>query len=918
MSNIVPIVTSTNTSELSRLEQLIDNNSVQSYKWFILGNNTLGGDSHLIDQGASLQVGLIGKVASNASGIIQETVVTLQMPAGYPLSLTALDINGSSAQGIFPVDFIIRVYKESTLLKTVTTIGNNNVSRNIKLEGKYDATAVELSITKINKPNAPLMLTEVAPTFARESYDTLSASFSDASMLAIGEDAVDTTKVKTIEDSNVIVRISASDILKIKTPETSFLPLYEVWSSDTIKPKSTDVSTPVRNTLSSNNSILVKSIDTKNITAKINRADTAVVNKNIEGDSLEASFGSVDSLPVTISEATEMTNVHTQMDNMTLRQVHGKVEIVFTNPLLDNDVTYSASETYPITDPQTLADGIEGPKYKYMSMHRNDLSGKFHVVDSEDIQQLGWWGNTLSDSQGVLVSAPTITVDFIERPVADLKVVGDKMLNNYPVDFDIRLKNAYNEVFVEQVRGNTNVTWLKSIPEVTQIVQLQLVIYKISQPNSPAMLQEFFTAVKRVYTGQQIVSIDLLEELKANSNEAPLGYVTSNEIDIIIDNTKHEFNVDNPNSPIRKLMKKNRRVRAWLGVEIIKDNIEWHQLGEFWSTAFSAPDDDVIATITARDLLEKMRFVDFEDSIVYENKSAYYLFDMLLKGYGLREGEYYVDNALSNIIFPYSWFPKDTYRAALEHLAQSVDVHVYCDKTGKVIVNADNPTPDVMYVFDDDKNVIKKDYPLRSSDSINYVEVQVSSWSVGDVEELYYDNEAFTIPAGQTVIRAVEFSTQPCKEITSVSLGATTGVDINYETRSWGAILTLTNNNAVAKDVDSITITGKALINTGKKSVIAKDDKAIKEDGKISITVSHDFIQTTSYATQLSESVLLTYLGAVKNIQLETRGNIALRLLDRVTVKGQFDDEPTEYKIIRQNIKWDGSLSATQDGALII
>ena len=116
-----------------------------------------------------------------------------------------------------------------------------------------------------------------------------------------------------------------------------------------------------------------------------------------------------------------------------------------------------------------------------------------------------------------------------------------------------------------------------------------------------------FTAIQETYEGDDILLVSLLEEREVSQGSLPVGNISANEITIRLDNTNRKFDAGNPNSPLHGLIKPNRRIRAWLGVEHEDGAKEWVPLGVFWCGDWEAPEDELYAQTRGRDRLELLR-----------------------------------------------------------------------------------------------------------------------------------------------------------------------------------------------------------------------------------------------------------------------------------------------------------------------
>lgn len=302
-----------------------------------------------------------------------------------------------------------------------------------------------------------------------------------------------------------------------------------------------------------------------------------------------------------------------------IRKVYGKVQINYTDPFLDQSIEVTASENANVSYPHQTADGLSKPYAKIASLDGSwVLDGTYALAptaEEAEIKQLGWWGKQLSGVDGAFTAPyPTLVMTFMQRPIAKLQVVGDYKRKEWPVDFKIRLYGA-NDVLLrtETVTNNTKIVWSKPLDaSVTQVEKMELQITKWSHPGRQAKILEFFTSIQETYEGEDILSINLLEEREVGQGSLPVGNISSNEIDIRLNNESRKFDAGNTESPLYQLLKPNRRIKAWLGVDRSDKAKEWVPLGVFWSKKWHAPDYKVSARVTGRDILS---FLDEEQYI---------------------------------------------------------------------------------------------------------------------------------------------------------------------------------------------------------------------------------------------------------------------------------------------------------------
>jgi hypothetical protein len=257
------------------------------------------------------------------------------------------------------------------------------------------------------------------------------------------------------------------------------------------------------------------------------------------------------------------------------RQVFAKLQVDYTDPFLDQSISVEANENANVSFPSQTADSVPEPFAKIASLDGSwVLDGTYALAPTPqeaEVKQMGWWGKQLAGAGGAFSTPyPTLTVSFFPRPITRLQAVGDSKREEWPVDFNIKLYDGNNTLLhTETVTGNTEIAWSKVLDEpITQVEKMTLEITKWSHAGRQAKILEFFTSIQEVYEGDDILLVHLLEEREVSQGSLPVGNISANEIDIRLNNETRKFDAGNKQSPLYQTLKANRRIRAWLGVEI--------------------------------------------------------------------------------------------------------------------------------------------------------------------------------------------------------------------------------------------------------------------------------------------------------------------------------------------------------------
>lgn len=433
----------------------------------------------------------------------------------------------------------------------------------------------------------------------------------------------------------------------------------------------------------------------------------------------------------------------------TVRQVYGKVQIDYTDPFIDQSISVQTSENANVSYPKQMADGIQSLINKIASLDGSwVLDGTWALAPSsgDELIQMGWWGSQLSDNDGNFTSPfPALSVNFLSRPITKLKVAGDDKRNEYPVDFTIDLLNLDGVILhTENITGNDNIVWEKTLSSaITEVSSMLLTITKWSHPNRQVKIIEFYTMIQEVYEGKDLISFSLLEEMVSNSSSLPIGTVSSNEISLKLNNVNRKFDAGNTQSPLQGQLKNNRRIKAWLGIEIDNGEKEFVPLGVFWSKDWDVPEDGVVASTSGWD---RLSFLNGNfTSGVFRDVTLYDLTAYVFEDAGLSPQEYWIDSELQEYIIPYVNFVNAPYKEILRKITEVCLGNVYCDRFGIVRVQGSREIANV-YEVSANENA-NTSYPDQVVDKIetpdNIYALLDGSWTLDGSQVLAPETESY-------------------------------------------------------------------------------------------------------------------------------------------------------------------------------
>jgi len=598
------------------------------------------------------------------------------------------------------------------------------------------------------------------------------------------------------------------------------------------------------------------------------------------------------------------------------RRIYGKVQIDYTDPFLDQSISVVANEEANISFPEQTADNVQEPAGKIASLDGSwVLDGTYVLAPTSNeaaTHQMGWWGRQLAGFGGTFNAPyPTLAVTFLSRPITKLKVVGDAVRGEYPVDFTIKLYGLADVLLhTETVAANSLVSWNKTLNSaITQVVKMVLEITKWSHEERQCKIVEFFTSIQEVYEGDDILMINMLEEREVGEGSLPVGNISANEIDIRLFNANRKFDAGNTQSPLYQTLKQNRRIKAWLGVDTITGK-EYVPLGVFWSGDWNVPEQDVYAQTTGRDRLEMLRKSTYSTSQVQINQTLYSLVIAVLDDAGLTEDEYFVDTELQNYLVPYSYFEEQSHREALRKIAEACLGQVYCDRNG--VIRIEGPSylqsqivpVDTLTVND----YFSKDNPVKWSEVANYIEVETQPLRPDVLQEVYRSNEAVSIAAGEAKTVTAYYNNAPC--INAAASLSGTGSITSATYYAWGATVKVYSATAGTFE---LTINAQPLKILNKDKVVRQDADSIIDMGTLKYTYpGNPLVQTVTVAETIADRLLAYYKNPRRDVEVDWRGNPAMLLGDRITVTDKL--EQNDYFVIKQELEFNGALNAKLSG----
>jgi hypothetical protein len=383
----------------------------------------------------------------------------------------------------------------------------------------------------------------------------------------------------------------------------------------------------------------------------------------------------------------------------TTRQIRARVIITWTDPTLDPTVTVSATYKNRIVYLDQVADKNSIMSYKWAHLS-DDLKpdGTFHPAPSpaeaaSGIQFAYFGSDRGDDTYGEWDgNNPSITLEFDPRPVTSFFVAGDDKYNEWPKRFEIQCFDEFDVLLhTETVTDNTELKWTGDAPAgLNTVAKMILTIFQWSVPDRVAKITEFYTGLNATYEGDDVVSINILEEREISDGSLPVGNISCNELDLELQNIRQGDFIDpyfygNTDSYLNNLLIPNRKIQAFIGLVLPDGSVEWIPMGTFWSGDWSAPELSPNVSTSARDRMEFLRKAEFTVSEIYTgitllDLAEIVLTDAKLKVAILADLTWNIDSELADYIVPIAYFPRQDYFKCLKQIAESCRGQVFMSR----------------------------------------------------------------------------------------------------------------------------------------------------------------------------------------------------------------------------------------------
>lgn len=323
------------------------------------------------------------------------------------------------------------------------------------------------------------------------------------------------------------------------------------------------------------------------------------------------------------------------------------------------------------------------------------------------------------------------------------------------------------------------------------------------------------------------------------------------------------------------------------------------------------------ATFTAMDFLTWIYDMPIRDTIAMQNARTDEVLANIFEQFGLAPEQY--DLARARNVIPFLFFEREQQTAGdiIRPLMQAEMGMLWLDEQGIIRFRPRLEQPDEPVYFFDHDNIISLE-TSEDDEIINHIIVNTDVREVQEYQIVHSktssDNTLHVIPAGGTYTLPAQLS-DPCLTIEDPAPGENAGVSwftaalpngtvvggvsvVSTELKTNTFDIVFSNSNSFSVNISQLSLWGRPARQISKEPTVyeAYDDISVEKYEEKILTINNNFIQSTSQADSLADTILDEYSEYADIITIEVKGNPAIQLSDIVEV--DYEESTGEYRII--------------------
>lgn len=414
-----------------------------------------------------------------------------------------------------------------------------------------------------------------------------------------------------------------------------------------------------------------------------------------------------------------------------------------------------------------------------------------------------------------------------------------------------------------------------------------------------------------VFKGDDILAFDILEEVAAEGHVV-FGYVSSNVLELKLNNINRDFTYANKEGIYSGKLKKGTKIVPYLGLETERGT-EYVKMGSFYLADWRTPSNDTGASLTAYDRLYDVLVRETPNVPVQPITTLGRMFKLLFDAIGVMD--YEID---SNLMHPIKlgWFNKESISRTLSDLCHIANCYVYVNREDKVVVQrALRKDYGVGKVIDED-NLFVSDNPQRVLNSYDRLVIEYNDVSVNKEDEVVVRLEDVFVPEEGLIFKDLEASSVPLCEITSINVDGNMIIEgVDYGALGVSFIVKRgPNYSAISGDEVNQREPYHCGIEIRGRTVTVNAQTIGEGEGKELLLKNH-LMQNKAVAERYSEELLPYLTDTLTDVEFEYRGDPSIELYSHVTIKDDVNKVGAISLLpLRQRFSFDGTLRAYVTG----
>lgn len=357
---------------------------------------------------------------------------------------------------------------------------------------------------------------------------------------------------------------------------------------------------------------------------------------------------------------------------------------------LKGNINNVSGESKPFSNVFKVYNDIKETNYNYITCEPNrvKLDNTFFFISnktkSNPNENIAFFGSNISNENGVIGNGNYSTGNMIEIYLSNNILISELVLYFQEVCSKL---TVYYQRYDESSNSSTNLYSVKIENNKDRMVNINvdesykntlcnrivIDIYETLEPYRYPKLNEVDFGTFKTFTNDEIVDLDIIDELSIDSSE-----LSSNSLNLTIDDTNKEYNILNPNNKLESIQEK-QEITIYHYLKVV-DKYKEIPLGTFLLKEFKVGNNKL--QIEAYDdtyFMNKMYY----GSKYYNNAPVTQIFQDLFNYFDY--ANYIIDEELNDVTLT-GYVPNVEFREALRIIAEASCSVVNKTRYGKTYI----------------------------------------------------------------------------------------------------------------------------------------------------------------------------------------------------------------------------------------